>query len=174
MTTTDQTPLARAIDYLYAVQLADGTYACLDDETGSWWVHEPDELEYLGEMLARQVAGAYSLWCASVEGIEVDLPTTATPEEILTDLLPDMEAEQDEQAEQGRRELEQADRERCRLLREAYEAEQARLRERESVHVQIGYTYKERDALRCDLWDGVERVSPAMLSECQRSEDSGD
>jgi len=66
--------VARAAEYIDAVDLGDGGWAYRAEETGSWWVITAEELEELCDYIDSDdpmIAGdAYSHWCAGCGGEE--------------------------------------------------------------------------------------------------------
>lgn len=61
--------LIRAITHLAARPHGDTSWKYYDDGMQTWYVATVRELETLGELLARGVPDAYSVWCSEVAGV---------------------------------------------------------------------------------------------------------
>lgn len=72
--TMRQSNLDRAIGALNAIELASDNYAYYADETSTWWVVTPSELEeycdYLDSDDEQVSRNAYSHWCAGTSARE--------------------------------------------------------------------------------------------------------
>jgi hypothetical protein len=74
---TEDAQIARAVEYLDAVKLADGRYAYYADETRRHYVVDASDIASLGDDLWLELNDAYSMWCAATESEE--MPEGWTP-----------------------------------------------------------------------------------------------
>lgn len=64
--------LATGLERLHAVDLGDGEYAYYASETACWYLTDESDVRLLGEALLAGDDEAYSTWCATWGGSEVD------------------------------------------------------------------------------------------------------
>jgi len=75
--------VAAAVEYLDAVQLDDGDYTYLAEETGEWCTVDADDMAMAGAAIVAGADDWYSTWCAVTPMIDTTVALAAEVEAIV-------------------------------------------------------------------------------------------